>query len=148
MRPAGIPEMDFASSDICVSLGLSQTSFYALTSFGKGISLTFHLLAPVLTVDCHWSTALSVLPDAKITELMSIPDQRWTVHFTWSLGTAKLPTAPGGSLRKDGPGWEKAENKFTSGLPACVCVLCRLHICTCVFQCVVCAIKNLTKVLI
>src|SRR4029434_2745871 len=34
------------------------------------------------------------------------------------------------------------------GLPACVCVLCRLHICTCVFQCVVCAIKNLTKVLI
>src|SRR4029434_4074964 len=30
----------------------------------------------------------------------------------------------------------------------CVCVLCRLHICTCVFQCVVCAIKNLTKVLI
>ena len=84
----------------------------------------------------------------KITELMSIPDQRWTVHFTWSPGAAKLPTAPGGSLRKDGPGWEKAENKFTSGLPACVCVLCRLHICTCVFQCVVCAIKNLTKVLI
>src|SRR4029434_2255766 len=49
----------------------------------------------------------------KITELMSIPDQRWTVHFTWSPGAAKLPTAPGGSLRKDGPGWEKAENKFT-----------------------------------
>src|SRR4029434_3509886 len=47
---------------------------------------------------------------------------------------------------------KKAENKFTatSGLPACVCVcvLCRLDICTCVFQCVVCAIKNLTKVLI
>src|SRR4029434_4732663 len=41
----------------------------------------------------------------------------------------KLPTAPGGSLRKDSPGWEKAENKFTatSGLPACVCVLCRLE---------------------
>src|SRR4029434_2039396 len=32
----------------------------------------------------------------KITELMSIPDQRWTVHFTWSPGAAKLPTAPGG----------------------------------------------------
>src|SRR4029434_9012995 len=28
-------------------------------------------------------------------------------------GRYKLPTAPGGSLRKDGPGWEKAENKFT-----------------------------------
>src|SRR4029434_1625356 len=42
---------DFASSDICVSLGPSQTSFYALTSFGKGISLTFHLLARALTVE-------------------------------------------------------------------------------------------------
>src|SRR4029434_7457143 len=50
----------------------------------------------------------------KTTEHMSIPDQRWTVHFTWSPGAAKLPTAPGGSLRKDGPGWEKAENKFTA----------------------------------
>src|SRR4029434_10867294 len=74
---------------------------------------------------------------------MSIPDQRWTVHFTWSPGAAKLPTAPGGSWRRDVPGWEKAENKFTatSGLRVrvCVCVLCRLHIFTCVFQCVVCA---------
>src|SRR4029434_7340257 len=26
----------------------------------------------------------------KITELKSIPDQRWTVHFTWSPGAAKL----------------------------------------------------------
>ena len=60
----------------------------------------------------------------KITELMSIPDQRWTVHFTWSPGAAKLPTAPGGSLRKDGPGWEKAENKFTA---TSVCVpVCRV----------------------
>src|SRR4029434_1095660 len=42
---------DFASSDICVSLGLSKTSYYALTSFGKGISLTFHLLARALTVE-------------------------------------------------------------------------------------------------
>src|SRR4029434_9785894 len=42
---------DFASSDICVSLGPSQTSFYALTSFGKGISLTVHLLAQALTVE-------------------------------------------------------------------------------------------------
>src|SRR4029434_8680652 len=42
---------DFASSDICVSLGLSQSSYYALTSFGKGISLTFNLLAQALTVE-------------------------------------------------------------------------------------------------
>ena len=80
------------------------------------------------------------------TEHMSIPDQRWTVYFTWSPGATSRPLLLGGSLRKDSPGWEKAENKFiaTSGLPACVCVcvLCRLHICTCVFQCVVCAIKK------
>src|SRR4029434_5332536 len=42
---------DFDLSDICVSLGLSQTSFYALTSLGKGISLMFHLLARALTVE-------------------------------------------------------------------------------------------------
>src|SRR4029434_10825605 len=58
------------------------------------------------------------------------------------LGRCKAAHCSWGSLRKDGPGWEKAETKFTatSGLPACVCVcvcvMCRLHICTCVFQCV------------
>ena len=91
-------------------------------------------------------------PPLRTPEHMSIPDQRWTVHFTWSPGATSCPLLLGGSLRKDGPAWEKAENKFTatSGLPACVCVcvLCRLHICTCVFQCVVWANKNLTKVLI
>src|SRR4029434_306687 len=35
---------------------------------------------------------------------------------------------------------------FNSPRPQpCVCVLCRLNKCTCVFQCVVCAIKNLTN---
>src|SRR4029434_2751668 len=55
-----------------------------------------------------------------ITEHMSIPDQRWTVHFTWSPGATSYKLL----LRKDSPGWEKAENKFTatSGLPVCVCV--------------------------
>src|SRR4029434_4970872 len=65
-------------------------------------------------------------------------------------GRYKLPTAPGASWRKDGPGWEKAENKFTARPQAypCVCV------CVCpvappyMHVCVVCAIKNLTKVLI
>src|SRR4029434_4378239 len=42
---------DFALSDNCVSLGLSLTIFYALTSFGKGISLTFYILARALTVE-------------------------------------------------------------------------------------------------
>src|SRR4029434_5412641 len=49
-------------------------------------------------------------------------------QFT-SLGPRALQAAHcflGGSLRKDSPGWEKAETKFTaiSGLPACVCVSC------------------------
>ena len=61
---------------------------------------------------------------------MSIPDQRWTVHLTWSPGAYKLPTAPGGSWRRDVPGWEKAENKFTatSGLRVCACVSCVAYI--------------------
>src|SRR4029434_4181476 len=57
-------------------------------------------------------------------------------------GRYKLPTAPGRSLRKDGPGWGK-KLKINSPRPqsylrVCVCVLCRLHICTCGFQSVVC----------
>ena len=36
----------------------------------------------------------------------------------------KLPTAPGRSLRKDGPGWENAESKFTATSGVCVCVSC------------------------
>src|SRR4029434_2054263 len=55
----------------------------------------------------------------------------------------KLPTAPGGSLRKDGPGWGKKQKIYSprpqAYLRVCVrvCVLFRLHICACVFQCVV-----------
>ena len=57
---------DFAWSDICVSLGLSQTTVYALTSFGRGISLTFHLLARALTVERTVSVStVSVLPDVR-----------------------------------------------------------------------------------
>ena len=65
----------------------------------------------------------------KITEHMSIPDQRLTVHLTWSPGAYKLPTAPGGSWRRDVPGWEKAENKFaaTSGLRVCVSCVAYIH---------------------
>src|SRR4029434_3029942 len=41
----------FASSGVCFSLGLSLSTYYALTSFGKGISLRFELLALSLTVE-------------------------------------------------------------------------------------------------
>src|SRR4029434_3973521 len=64
----------------------------------------------------------------KIPEHMSIPDQRWTVHFTWSLGATSCPLllgGPGGRMLRDG---SNAERTFHSDLrPACVCVLCRLH---------------------
>src|SRR4029434_9313283 len=55
---------------------------------------------------------------------LTIPEMDGSLHLV--PGRYKLPTAPGGSLRKDSPGWEKAETKFTaiSGLPACVCVSC------------------------
>ena len=50
---------DFASSDICVSLGLSQNSYYALTSFGKGISWLNYTTATasgraVASTDSFW----------------------------------------------------------------------------------------------
>ena len=87
------------------------------------------------------------------TEHMSIPDRRWTVHFTWSPGAYKLPSGPGhsivyyvygpgGSWRRDVPGWEKAENKFTatSGLRVrvCVCPVSPTYIHVCVPVCRVC----------
>src|SRR4029434_5325994 len=58
-------------------------------------------------------------------------------------GRYKLPTAPGGSLRKDSRGWEKAENKFTatSGLPACVCPVLPPYMHVCVPVCRVCHSK-------
>src|SRR4029434_4748068 len=85
----------------------------------------------------------------KITELMSTPDQRWTVHFTWSPGAYKLPTAPGGSWRRDFPGWEKAENKFTATSGLRVCVSCVAYIYARLCSSVSCVpLKNLIKVLI
>src|SRR4029434_10882365 len=46
----------FRSRPVCCLVGylcfcLSQTSYYLLTSLGKGISFTFHLLARALTVE-------------------------------------------------------------------------------------------------
>src|SRR4029434_8118303 len=51
MPPAGIPKFSGILPPICVSLGLSQTSYYVLTSFRNCISLTFHLLARALTAE-------------------------------------------------------------------------------------------------
>ena len=61
--------------------------------------------------------------------LLSVPDRDG--RFTWSPGAEKLPTAPGGSWRKDGPGWVKCRAYISQRPQACVClcvcVLCRLH---------------------
>src|SRR4029434_8587700 len=40
----------------------------------------------------------------KITEHMSIPDQSWTVHFTWSPGATSCPLLLGGAVRTGGAG--------------------------------------------
>src|SRR4029434_9280781 len=61
--------------------------------------------------------------------LLSVPDRDG--RFIWSPGAEKLPTAPGGSWRKDVPVWEKSRVRIHGDLkPACVCVVCpgRLHI--------------------
>ena len=53
---------DFASSDIYVSLGLSQTSYYALTSFRKEYLpyVPPSCASSDCWENCHWSTDLSV----------------------------------------------------------------------------------------
>src|SRR4029434_8847706 len=78
----------------------------------------------------------------KRTEHVSILRDR-DGRFTWSTGAEKLPTAPGGSWRKDGPGWVKCRAYISQRPQACVClcvcVLCRLHkIHVCVAVCRVC----------
>src|SRR4029434_10487517 len=43
-------------------------------------------------------------------------------QFTWSPGAEKLPTAPGGSWRRDDPGWVKGRSYISQRPQACVCV--------------------------
>src|SRR4029434_5552979 len=87
----------------------------------------------------------------KITEHMAIPDQRWTVHFTWSPGATSRPLllgGPGERIVQDGRKQKINSPRPQAYLRVCVCVSCVASIYARVFQCVVCAIKNLTKVLI
>ena len=81
--------------------------------------------------------------------LLSVRDRDG--RFTWSPGAEKLPTAPGGSWRKDGPGWVKCRAYISQRLQACacvcVCVSCVASIkYTCVLQCAACGNKELTEV--
>src|SRR4029434_1297147 len=59
-------------------------------------------------------------------------------RFTWSPGAEKLPTAPGGSWRRDDSGCEKSARRVHSDLRracVCVCVSCVASIYnTCVLQ--------------
>src|SRR4029434_11034762 len=68
--------------------------------------------------------------------ILSVPDRDG--RFTWSPGAEKLPTAPGGSWRRDDAGWVKGREKIHADLrPACacvcVCVVCPgrrpMHVC-------------------
>src|SRR4029434_316021 len=56
----------------------------------------------------------------KITEHMSIPDQRWTVHFTWSQRATHRPLLLGGRAGMTVQIGKK--QKINSPRPACVCV--------------------------
>ena len=52
--------------------------------------------------------------------LLSVRDRDGRI--TWSPGAEKLPTGPGGSWRKDGPGWVKCKAYISQRPQACVCV--------------------------
>src|SRR4029434_5563114 len=69
-------------------------------------------------------------------------------RFTWSPGQEKLPTAPGGSWRKDGPGWVKCRAYISQRAHACVCVcVCVSCVASIKYTCVLLvAIKELTEV--
>ena len=63
--------------------------------------------------------------------ILSVPDRDG--RFTWSPGAEKLPTAPGGSWRRDDPGWVKGRAKIHGDLrPACACVCVSIYVCVCV----------------
>src|SRR4029434_10433218 len=61
------------------------------------------------------------------------PDQDGHDHLTWSPGAINTAHCSWQPWRKDSPGWDKCRGYISLRPP-------------CVFQCVVCAIKNLTKV--
>src|SRR4029434_604618 len=70
----------------------------------------------------------------KNSTILSVPDRDG--RFTWSPGAEKLPTAHGGSWRKEVPGWEKSRARIHGDLrPACACV-CVCSVCVCVCVCV------------
>ena len=53
--------------------------------------------------------------------LLSVPDRDG--RFNWSPGAEKLPTAPGGSWKRNDPGWVKGRSWIHGHLrPACVFV--------------------------
>ena len=61
----------------------------------------------------------------KITEHMSIPDQRWTVHFTWSPGATSCPLllgGPWGRTVQDGKKQKINSPRPQAYLRVCVCV--------------------------
>ena len=72
----------------------------------------------------------------------SVPDQDRRFTSPGPRALKKLPTAPG-VLEEGQSGMGKKQRLNSLRPQACVgvCVLCRLHVFTCVLQCVACAIK-------
>ena len=80
-------------------------TFSAQVGYLPGLSVWSLLVLPVFTRGfLHYEPQQTKHAEEQNT-LLSIPDQDG--RFTWSPGAYKLPTAPGRSWRKDGPGWEK-----------------------------------------
>ena len=68
--------------------------------------------------------------------LLSVPDRDG--RFTWSPGTEKLPTAPGGSRRRVDPGWVKGRRRIHGDLrPACASCVTSIYKSVCCSESVV-----------
>src|SRR4029434_2918776 len=104
----GVGSPQASSAQVGYLPGFSVWSLHVLPVFTRGF---LHQEPQQKNMQKEQNTCPSLTKDGQFT-------------WTWSPGAYKLPTAPGGSWRKDNPGWEKAEDKFTatSGLRVCVCV--------------------------
>src|SRR4029434_9452385 len=101
--------------------GPPQT-FSAQVGYLPGRSVwSLHVLPVFTRVFLHLEPRQTKHAKEQIT-LLSVPDQDRHDHLTWSPGAIKAPHCSCLPWRKDSPGWEDAEEKFTETSSACVCV--------------------------
>src|SRR4029434_1113069 len=113
---------DFASSDICVSLG----RFY---KFCKGY---LPYVPPSSTSsdcseNCHWSTGLSVLPDARYLSSQDDHFEHLIRYFTITnlatLSTVPVPLVPLFTTAHDICMWKRCQNSVAGGGSGVICML-------------------------